>query len=91
MMATLTTEEKQKIRRGMERKAYEVGLNIRWIKAAANDAAQAVEDALQAAKPSISTDIDTATTSYGITFTNAEKRYIGALVMEVLFSRDILG
>lgn len=91
IMATLTDQEKTKIRQTVARKAAEHDVPIGWVKGAINDAAQAVEDHLVDQASAISTEIDTATSPYGITFTNQEKKWIVALVMEMKYTRDIIG
>lgn len=92
-MATLTDEEKVKIRRAAARKAANADIPIAWVKGAINDSAQAVEDILAstAFRTQVSTDIDAASSPYGVTFTVQEKNWIAALVMEVKYSRDIIG
>jgi hypothetical protein len=89
-MATLTDEEKRKIRNAAERKANANSVSISWVKGAVNDAAQAIEDAISAAafQTQVSSDIDTATSSYGVTFTNQEKKWLFAFVCEHKFRRD---
>jgi hypothetical protein len=89
-MATLTDAEKALIRRRIAKLARENDVPITWIKAAINDAAQAVEDILDSAafKSQTSTAMDTATQSYGITFTNTEKKWIGAYVMFTRYDKD---
>ncbi len=91
-MATLTTDEKVKIRRAVARKAANIGVPVSWVKGAVNDSAQAVEDILASAafQTQVSDDIDTASTPYGVTFTNSEKKWIAALVMEINYVKDIL-
>lgn len=88
-MATLTTEEKVKIRNAAARKANEAGVPIRWVKGALNDAAQAVEDLIVASAIPISNAINTASAPYGITFTATEKRWIVALTVLMKHNRDI--
>ena len=90
-MATLTTEEKRLIRNLMEKKAIEAGFDHRWIKECMHDTAQAVEDALQSIKSQVSSDMDTASTAYGVSFTGAEKKKIAALVMQAQYVREWLG
>lgn len=92
-MATLTVAEKQLLRNVAECKANEFDIPIRWAKAAINDSGQAVEIILDSAafKTSVSNAIDAASTPYGVTFTNTEKKWIGALVMELKHARDLLG
>ena len=92
-MATLTDEEKVKVRRVVARKAAEVDVPVSWVKSAVNDSAQAVEDILASAafKTQVSNDIDTASTPYSVAFTNEEKKWIAALVMEVNYVKDVLG
>jgi hypothetical protein len=106
-MATLTNAEKRKIRNAVERKANKTDIPITWIKAAVHDAAQVIEDALSGDDPILraecaptvgtgfdgitSSRIDTATTPHGVTFTNQEKKWLAAVVMEVKYTRDILG
>ena len=92
-MAILTDDEKRIIRNAAERKANQADIPIHWVKAAIGDSAQAVEDILDsvAFKTSVSNAIDAAADVYGITFTNTEKTWLAALVMEVKYTRDILG
>ena len=92
-MATLTTEELVKIRRAAARKAARADVPISWVKGALNDSAQAVENVLSsvALQSQISSSIDAASSPYGITFTAQEKRWIAAMVMEVKFTRDVVG
>lgn len=89
-MATLTTAELVLLRRKAAEKARELDIPIRWVKGAINAAAQAVEDAMDAAsfKSQVSSDMDTATSPFGVTFTNAEKKWIGAHVKEIVGLRD---
>ena len=90
-MAALTEDEKTEIRNLMEKKAQEMGVDLRWIKVAMDDTAQAVEDELQSAKTSISTAMDTASQAHGVTFTGAEKKKIGALVLKKQYEREFPG
>lgn len=92
-MAALTDAEKVIVRRAAARKAREAGIPIRWGKAAINDSAQAIEDVLASAavQTAINNAINAASGVYGITFTVQEKRWLAALVMEVKFTRDIIG
>lgn len=89
-MATLTNDEKRKIRNAVERKANENDIPISWVKGAINEAAQAIEDAISdpAFQISVSDDIDTATSAYSITFTNQEKKWLFAFVCDLKFRRD---
>lgn len=89
-MAVLTDDEKVKIRRGLEKWANDQGVPIAWVKAAVNDAAQAVEDALQSMKISVSADMDTASQAHGVTFSNPQKKIIAAWVMELNHVRDTI-
>lgn len=89
-MAVLTEAEKVKIRRGLERWANENGVPVAWVKAAVNDAAQAVEDALQNMKVSVSSTMDTASQAHGVTFSNPQKKIIAAWVMELNHVRDTI-
>jgi hypothetical protein len=92
-MATLTEDERLAIRKRAAEKAQEFDVPIRWVKAALNDSAQAVEDVLSsvAVQTAVSDDIDTASGAYGVTFTAQEKRWIAALVMATKYTRDIVG
>ena len=92
-MATLTADELTKIRRAAAYKAREQSVELRWIKACLHDSAQAVEDILasSALATQISSAIDSASSPYGVTFSAQEKRWVAALVMEVKYSRDIIG
>ena len=87
-MATLTAEERQKIRRALERYANENDLPIDYVKGAVNDAAQAIEDQLTNVQASISAAVDAATAPYGISFTAAQKKIIGAYVFAAKYERD---
>ena len=103
-MATLTTEEKNAIVKRAGVKSAAAGVSIRWVKQAIYDSAQAIEDAVSGdinltrtevpAGPGIgfnivvSGRIDTAASPYGITFTNAEKKWLFAYVMEQTYTRD---
>lgn len=89
-MAILTTAEKTKIRQGIARKAAANDVPVSWVKGAANDAAQAVEDLLVSSATTISNVIDAATSSYGITFTAQEKKWIVALTVLAKHNRDIV-
>ena len=92
-MGTLTEQEKQKIRNAAERKANELSVPIHWVKAAIGDSAQAVEDIIDSTsfKTAISDGIDTAAAVHSVTFTANEKKWIAALVMEVRYTRDVIG
>lgn len=87
-MAVLTNEEKAKIRNAVEKIANQNGVSIDYVKGAINDSAQAIEDALVSMKTAVSSDIDNASSTYGVTFTNQQKRWIAAKVMELCFVRD---
>lgn len=91
-MATLTNTEKVKIRKAIARKAAESDVPVAWVKGAINDAAQVVEDILAsgAFQTQVSNAIDTASAPYSVTFTNAEKKWIGAVVMDLKYVRDIV-
>lgn len=89
-MATLTTEEKTKIRNAAARKAVEADVPVRWVKGALNDAAQAVEDLIIASAIPISNAINAASQPYGITFTAAEKKWIVALTVLMKHNRDMV-
>ena len=91
-MATLTDAEKVKIRNVIAKKAAKSDVPVSWVKGAINDAAQAVEHILDsvAFQTQVSSDIDTASSSYGVTFTNAEKKWISAIVMDLKYVRDIV-
>lgn len=88
-MATLTDEEKTKIRNAAARKADKAGVPIRWVKGALNDAAQAVEDLINNSSIAISNVINAASEPYGITFTAAEKKWIVALTVLMKHNRDM--
>lgn len=85
-MTTLTTPELRGIRNAIERKA----VSVRWTKAAIHDAAQAVEDRLASSASVISSDIDAATSSHGLTLTVQEKKLLVAMVLRAKYGRDIL-
>lgn len=89
-MATLTDVEKLKIRRAAARKAVELGVPVVWVKAEMAGAAQAVEDVLDSAalQTSINSAIEGAAPGL---FSVAQKRWLVALVMEVKYTRDIIG
>lgn len=89
-MATLTAEERQRIRNACEAKASAAGVPITWVKGGLNDAAQAVETVLSSTALSnqISTAIDNATAAYGITFTANQKKWIVSLVLQAKYVRD---
>lgn len=89
-MATLTDEEKVKIRNAAARRANEAGVPIRWVKGALNDSAQAVEDLLANSALAISNAINAASEPYGITFTAVEKRWIVALTVLMKHNRDMV-
>lgn len=91
-MAVLTDDEKVKIRREIARIAAENSIPVSWVKGAIHDAAQVFEDILASAafKTQVSDDMDTATSPYGITFTNQQKKWIGAMVMYVNYVRDLV-
>ncbi len=87
-MAALTDREKRLVRNFMEKKANEMGVPVRWIKDCMNNTAQAVEDALEAIKPSVAADMNAASSPYGVTFNAAEKKKIAAIVMDVKYVRE---
>lgn len=103
-MATLTTEERNKIRNAAERKANANDIPISWVKGAINDAAQVIEAALSGDIPIqrsecepitgtsfeviVSARIDVATVPYSVIFTNQEKRWIFAYVCGAKSGRD---
>ena len=89
-MATLTTEEKVKIRNDMERKAAQEGIPVQWIKDAVNDAAQAIEDLIINNATAISNAIDAASQPHGITFTADEKKWLVAFTVLMKHNRDIV-
>jgi len=88
MMAVLTTQELRRVRNHLEKKQN--GAAITWSKSAINAASQAVEDLLDApsTKAAISGAIDTALTPYGVTLTNAQKKWLVAKVFESKFIKD---
>lgn len=83
-MAVLTNQEKARIRNTLERKFP----NATWPKGAVNDAAQVVEDFLTNNQAAIATAVNTATSSYGVTFTAAQKKIIGSAVFYEKYLRD---
>lgn len=87
-MAILTDEEKKKIRNGVERIADREGVSVHWVKGAINDAAQAVEDFLVDNASTMSTEINTASQPYGVTFNADEKKWIVALTALMKHNRD---
>jgi hypothetical protein len=103
-MAALTDRQRRLIRNRAERKSQDLGVPVRWVKGAIHDAAQAIVDTLDGTVnltraevppgegiglPAIlSARIDTATSAYGVTFTNPEKKWIVAFTLEQLFERD---
>ena len=92
-MATLTQAEKVILRRVTARKAGEAGVPVRWVKACLHDAGQAIENILDstAFKAQVSDAIDSAASPYGVSFTNTEKRWLVAFIMELKRTRDLLG
>lgn len=86
-MATLTNNEKAKVRQFMQTKANEEGVPITWVKDNLNAAAQALEDALASNKASYAAAIETA--APGV-FDNAEKKWIGAIVLHINYVKDIV-
>lgn len=88
-MATITDQEKAQIRNAVERKAIQEGIAVYWIKAALNDAAQAVEDLLVNNAAAISNVINNASQPHGVTFTANEKKWIVALTILMKYNRDI--
>lgn len=91
-MATLTDAEKVEIRKVIAKKATESDVPVAWVKGAINAAAQAVEDILSsgAFQTQVSDDIDTASAPYSVSFTNVEKKWISAVVMDLKYVRDIV-
>ena len=103
-MATLTISELRKIRNRAEAKANTTGIPIRWVKAAIHDTVQAIEDAIDGTinitrlevpggagegfNIIVSARIDAAAIPYGLTFTNAEKKWLFAFVVEQKYERD---
>jgi hypothetical protein len=87
-MATLSADEKTKIRRALADVAQANDIPITWVKAAVNDAAQAVEDLLVNNAEAISTAIDTASQPHGVTFTVAQKKALVAWTLFVKYERD---
>lgn len=83
-MAALTNLEKAHIRNILERKFP----NATWPKGAVNDAAQVVEDFLTSNQAAIGATINTATSTYGVTFTAAQKKVVGAAVFYEKYIRD---
>lgn len=90
-MAALTETERVKVRRGIEKWANDNGVPVSWVKAAVNDSAQAVEDAIQAIKADVANDIDAASQPHGVTFTAAQKKVIAAWVLRLNYVRDTIG
>lgn len=83
-MAVLTNQEKARIRNALERKFP----NATWPKGAVNDAAQVIEDFLTSNQAAISTSVNTATSTYGVTFTAAQKKVLGAAAFYEKYLRD---
>lgn len=103
-MALLTESQYRRIRNRAEQKAHDSGVPVRWVKGAIHDAAQAIVDALDGTVPLtrsevpagggigfqvvMSARIDAATASHGVSFTNAEKKWLFAFTVEQIYERD---
>ena len=85
-MATITSQEKAHIRNLLERKFP----NVTWPKGAVNDAAQVIETFLSDNQAAISTAVNTATATYSVTFTAAQKKVLGAAVFYEKYLRDLI-
>jgi len=85
-MATLTNQEKARIRNILESKFP----NVTWPKGAVNDAAQVIEDFLTNNQAAISTAVNTATAPYSVTFTAGQKKVLGAAVFYLKYLKDII-
>lgn len=81
-MATLTASELQSVRNSCANN----GIVVNYTKAQINTAAQAFEDWLTANQAAASAAVDTATSPF--TFTNAQKKKIGAEVFRLKYTRD---
>ena len=80
-MATLTSEERTKIRQACAKT-----LTVNYTKAQINLAVQAVEDWIMDNAAALSSAIDTATSPF--TFTNPQKKKIVAEWAEYKFNKD---
>ncbi len=89
-MATLTTAQKLLIQRYIENKATSSGSSVRWVKAALNAAAQAVENELTTIQPIVASAMNVATSPYGLTLNATEKKWLGGLVMYVKYVKDVV-
>ncbi len=103
-MAILTFDEKRKIRTRVEIKAIALGIPIRWVTTALHAGAQAIEDMLDGTinitrievpggagegfDAIMAARIDAATLPHGLTFTNPEKKWFFAFVIEQKYRRD---
>lgn len=99
----LTAKQLFNLQREAESKSYATNSAIRWTKAALNAAVQAISDTLDGdvllqrseVSPSgtglpliVSARIDAATSPFGLTLTNAEKKWLAAFVYYEIYVRD---
>lgn len=100
----LTLEEKQKIVKRAYQKAKTLDIPVRWVKDTLHEIAETIQDAVDGTvkltrievpggagvgfNVLVSDRIDVVATTHGLTFSNAEKKWLFAFVMELTFERD---
>lgn len=89
-MATLTTSELDELRSIINRMMIENGLTRKESRDCLNAAGQAVEDRFENARTTISNDINTASASYGISYTAQEKKIIVKSWIRQKFGREVI-
>jgi hypothetical protein len=86
-MATLTQNEKAKVRQFMQAKANIENVPITWDKDEVDTASQAFENSFAADKPDLAAAIENA--APGV-FNGTQKKWIGAIVLYINYVKDIV-
>lgn len=89
-MAVLTDQEKDQLRQIVHRMRIENGLTGKEARACLNDVVQAIEDAFETWKPSASTAVDNASSPYGVSYTNQDKKIIFKAWLGQRFGREVI-